>query len=372
MANGPFFEILRQDDRTAARLGRLTTAHSVVDTPVFMPVGTAGTVKALPQEYLEEMDARIILGNTYHLLLRPGHEKVRAMGGLHRFISWPRSLLTDSGGFQVFSLKELRKVTEEGVFFRSHIDGSPHFLTPEKSMEIQEALGSDIAMAFDECTPLPATEAVCRASMERSIRWAERSRNAFTGSAGRLFGIVQGGTYADLRAECAERLAAMDFPGYAIGGLSVGETKDELYRVAGGTARCLPFDKPRYLMGVGTPEDLLECISRGVDMFDCVMPTRNARNGCLFTRNGKIVIKNARYALDERPLDEECGCRTCRRYSRAYLRHLHMAGEVLGTVLNTVHNVHFYLDTLGQIRQSLQFGNFFEFKERFLSRYRQP
>ncbi|MBP7867194.1 MAG: tRNA guanosine(34) transglycosylase Tgt [Acidobacteria bacterium] len=370
MAAVPGFELLHTDPSSKARLGRIVTAHGEIETPVFMPVGTAASVKALPHEFLEAMDARVILGNTYHLYLRPGHERIRDLGGLHRFMSWPRAILTDSGGYQVFSHQDLRKISEEGVFFRSHLDGSAHFLTPEMSIGIQEALGADIIMAFDECTPWPVSHDACRQSMELTLRWARRCLDAFGGGDRWLFGIVQGGTYPDLRERCAEALQAMGFPGYAIGGLSVGEPKADLYGMTAWTAERLPADKPRYLMGVGTPEDLFECVARGVDMFDCVLPTRNARNGCLLTSRGKLVIKNARYAGDERPVDEDCGCMTCRRYSRAYLRHLFVSGEMLGSILNTVHNTHFYLDIMGRIRQSLRFDSFRELKERFLQRYR--
>ncbi|MBN2430353.1 MAG: tRNA guanosine(34) transglycosylase Tgt [Acidobacteria bacterium] len=369
--SGFSFELIHTDRLSGARRGRLTTPHSVIETPVFMPVGTAATVKAVPQDYLADLDPRIILANTYHLYLRPGHELIRRLGGLHRFMAWPQSLLTDSGGFQVFSQRELRRISEEGVHFRSHLDGSAHFLSPETSIRIQQDLGADIIMAFDECTPYPATWQECRDSMELTLRWAERCRAAFDRNNGRqwLFGIVQGGVYPDLRRECVERLLAMDFPGYAIGGLSVGESRRDMYGICELTAAVLPADRPRYLMGVGTPEDLFRAVERGVDMFDCVMPTRNARNGCLFTRHGKLIIKNARYAEDESPLDAECGCRVCRTYSRAYLRHLYQSSEMLAATLNTYHNLYFYLDIMCKIRQSIALDRFCEFRDSFLSSY---
>jgi len=366
------FSVLKTDASGRARLGCLMTPHSEIETPVFMPVGTAATVKAIPQDYLEDLDARIILANTYHLYLRPGAEIISDLGGLHGFMSWPRSILTDSGGFQVFSQQDLRRLTEDGVHFKSHLDGSAHFLSPETSISIQHQLGADIIMAFDECTPYPATPEQCRDSMELTLRWAERSLEAHAQAGTRqwLFGIVQGGVYPDLRKECAERLIEMEFPGYAIGGLSVGEPKPEMLKICAVTAAELPAGKPRYLMGVGTPEDLVQCVDMGIDMFDCVMPTRNARNGCLFTSRGKLIIKNARYARDESPLDPECGCRVCARYSRAYLRHLYQSSEMLAATLNTYHNLYFYLDMMLKIRQSIALDRFCEFKELFFSRYR--
>jgi queuine tRNA-ribosyltransferase len=361
-----------------ARLGRMTLPHGVVETPVFMPVGTVATVKAVPQDVLEELGAQIILGNTYHLYLRPGHENVRKLGGLHRFMSWDRPMLTDSGGFQVFSLSELRKLTGDGVTFRSHLDGSSHFFSPERSMEIQIALGADIIMAFDECTEHPAERDRARESMDLTLRWAKRSQKYFeqhrhevpwandqrlTTDDQNLFGIVQGGMYADLRRECTERLVEMDFPGYAIGGLSVGEPRDLTHEVVNATLPHLPESKPRYLMGVGTPEEIVEYVAQGIDMMDCVLPTRAARHGLLFTSQGKVNIKNSRYALDDSPLDPACGCKVCSRYSRAYLRHLYSANEMLAQVLNTVHNLAFYLDTMRAVRQSIKLGEF----SRFLS-----
>jgi queuine tRNA-ribosyltransferase len=372
----PFFTIETTDPHTQARLGRIRTAHSEIETPVFMPVGTAGTVKAVTQEMLEALDARIILGNTYHLFLRPGHELIRELGGLHRFIAWPRSILTDSGGFQVFSLSDIRKIREEGVEFRSHLDGSKQFLSPEVSMRIQHALGSDIVMAFDECTPYPATEQQVKESLELTTRWARRSRVEFdclrAGTpalpGGALFGIVQGGVFHDLRAQSLAQLVEIGFEGYAIGGLSVGEEKTQMYDTTEFIAPRMPSEKPRYLMGVGTPEDLVESVARGVDMFDCVMPTRNARNGQVFTSRGKLNIRNAKHARDARPLDESCGCPVCRRYSRAYIRHLYNCGEILASTFCSLHNLAFYLDTMRRIRQSIALGDFVSFRASFLEK----
>jgi queuine tRNA-ribosyltransferase len=373
------FKVEAQDG--AARAGRMELPHGVVETPVFMPVGTVASVKAVPQDVLEELGAQIILGNTYHLYLRPGYELVRKLGGLHRFMSWERPLLTDSGGFQVFSLSELRKLTEDGVTFRSHLDGSSHFFSPERSMEIQIALGADIIMAFDECTEHPAERDRARESMDLTLRWAGRSKKYFEEHKDKvpwpqtrtktaaphpyqsLFGIVQGGMYPDLRRECAEKLVEMDFPGYAIGGLSVGEPRNLTYEMVQAAVPHLPANKPRYLMGVGTPEEIIEYVGMGIDMMDCVLPTRAARHGLLFTSQGKVNIKNSRYALDEGPMDPNCGCKVCGRYSRAYLRHLYAANEMLAQVLNTVHNLAFYLDTMRAVRQSIQLGEF----SRFLS-----
>ena len=397
-----------------ARQARISTAHGPVETPAFMPVGTAGTVKAVPQDILEELGAQIILGNTYHLYLRPGHELVRKLGGLHKFMSWERALLTDSGGFQVFSLSELRKVKEEGVSFRSHLDGTSHLFTPERSMEIQIALGADIVMAFDECTEHPAERERARASMEMTLRWAKRSKDYFethkhevpwgdrvigrSGDPGSslsdqhapvvptlsatnaermghppgaaaihdsitkpttpaLFGIVQGGMYADLRRESAERTVELDFPGYAIGGLSVGESRAKTMEMIGAVLEILPKDKPRYVMGVGYPEEIVQYAAMGVDMMDCVLPTRAARHGLLFTSEGRINIKNARYAQDQGPADPKCACRVCARYTRAYLRHLFVSAEPLAGVLNTVHNLAFYLDTMRSVRHAITLGD---------------
>ena len=352
-----------------ARRATLSLPHQAVETPVFMPVGTVGSVKAVPQHLLEEMGAQIILGNTYHLYLRPGHELVRRMGGLHKFISWPNALLTDSGGFQVFSLNELRKVSEEGVRFRSHLDGSSHFFSPESSMEIQIALGADIVMAFDECTEYPADRARAQTSLELTLRWARRSKDHFDahsheapwaadfpGKSQSLFGIVQGGMYADLRRECAARLVEMDFPGYAIGGLSVGEPRELTREIIEQTLSYLPADKPRYVMGVGYPDEIVEYAAMGVDMMDCVLPTRAARHGLLFTSQGRLNIKNRSFAEDQGPADPECGCMVCQRYTRAYLRHLMTAQEPLSAVLNTLHNLAFYLDTMQRVRDAIAIG----------------
>jgi len=362
------FDLITTDPNTQARRGKITTAHGEISTPVFMPVGTAGTVKAITQQELKALGAEIILGNTYHLYLRPGHQLIHELGGLHRFISWDRPMLTDSGGFQVFSHSELRRISEDGVAFRSHLDGSPHFLSPEKAVEIQQALGADIIMAFDECTPYPADFLVARDSMERTLRWADRCKRAFDSGTRKwhahpqwLFGIGQGSIYPELRHECLNRLIDLEFPGYAIGGLSVGEPKPVMLSVVEESARRMPANKPRYLMGVGTPLDLVECIALGVDMFDCVMPTRHARNGWLFTSSGHIVIKNARFARDDKPVDEACPCGVCRNYSRAYLRHLFLSNEILSAMLNTYHNLYFYLDTLRQIRDAIASHRFLNY-----------
>jgi len=357
----------------AARRGQLATAHGVVETPIFMPVGTQGVVKAMTPRDLEEVGATIILGNTYHLHLRPGDELIRRRGGLHRFIGWDRPILTDSGGYQVFSLADRRKLTEEGVEFQSHLDGSRHLLTPESAVDIQLNLGSDIAMVLDECPALPCAHDVLARSVDLTARWARRGRRHFLdcrprSDAGRgqlQFGIVQGGTEPDLRQKSAELTIAIGFEGYAIGGLSVGEASETMYKVIEGTAPLLPSDHPRYLMGVGTPLDLIESVARGVDMFDCVMPTRNARNGRLFTSEGAINIKNARYAEDDGPVDPACGCYTCRTFSRAYLRHLFLAGEMTGGALNTLHNLFFYLDTMRRVREAIAFGTFEKFRQDF-------
>lgn len=415
------FEILAEDKLTKARAGLLHTPHGVIETPIFMPVGTGGTVKGMTQDQLEALGVQILLGNTYHLYLRPGHELIREAGGLHRFMSWPHPILTDSGGFQVMSLKSLGRVTEDGVHFRSHLDGSAHFLSPERAVDIQWALGSDIMMCLDECVEYPASPETLQRSVGLTTRWAGRAKqelerqmsgarcqvpggeasgsglvsargaetsislpgksdtqslapdtgcpppspsNPTLDSFPALFGIVQGGTDPELRRRSAEELLELDFEGYAVGGLAVGEPKSEMYDTVEFTAGLLPCQRPRYLMGVGTPEDLLEGVARGIDMFDCVMPTRNARNACAFTSEGKITLRNARYARDDRPLDPFCTCAVCRRYSRRYLRHLFVTGEMLGPILATHHNLHFYLDTMRRIRQSLLFGEFVEFHGR--------
>src|SRR5271157_2841922 len=423
------FEILAEDKATRARAGLLHTPHGVIETPVFMPVGTGGTVKGMTQDELEALGVQILLANTYHLYLRPGHELIREAGGLHRFMSWPHPILTDSGGFQVMSLKSLGRVTEDGVWFRSHLDGSSHFLSPERTVEIQLALGSDIMMCLDECVEYPASHETLQRAVSLTTRWAKRAKEKVsgvrcqvpgpedgtiglplksgdgleinpdnrrwdTGTSGpdpcyltpdtwhltpsplhltpdtfpALFGIVQGGTDQELRRQSAEALLDLDFEGYAVGGLAVGEPKSEMLDTVQFTAGLLPRDRPRYLMGVGTPEDLLEGVARGIDMFDCVMPTRNARNACAFTSQGKVILKNARYARDDNPLDPSCTCAVCRRYSRRYLRHLFVTGEMLGAILATHHNLHFYLDTMRRIRQSLLFGEFAEFHCRVRAR----
>jgi queuine tRNA-ribosyltransferase len=359
------FEVVKTD-ASGARLGRLVTPHGVVETPAFMPVGTAGTVKALTQETLEQLGVEILLANTYHLYLRPGHELVRQLGGLHEFMAWPRAVLTDSGGYQVFSLSGLREVSDEGVRFRSHLDGSEHFFTPERATEVQIALGADIIMALDECIEFPAGRERALHAARRTLDWARRCRQEFARCGDpalqMLFGIVQGGTHLDLRRENAERLVELDFPGYAIGGLAVGEPHGLTLEMAAAVTERLPANRPRYLMGVGKPEDLLAYVEGGVDLMDCVLPTRNARNGCLFTSQGRLLIKNARYASDPRPLDPDCACAVCRRYSRAYLRHLFLANEILAAVLHTHHNLYFYLDTMRKIRESIKFGNVTEFR----------
>ena len=359
------YELIRQCPETGARAGRLHTPHGSFDTPMFMPVGTQGTVKTLSPEELHTMGAGVILGNTYHLFLRPGHEIVKKAGGLHRFMNWDGAILTDSGGFQVFSLGALRKISEEGVAFRSHHDGSKQFLSPEKSMEIQMALGSDIAMAFDECTPYPADyEYACR-SMRLTTRWAKRCQAVHNREDQALFGIVQGGMYADLRQESAEQLVSMDFPGYAIGGLSVGEPKPLMYEVLEQTVPFLPQNKARYLMGVGTPDCLVEGVARGIDMFDCVFPTRVARNGTAITSQGRVVIRNAAYIEDFMPLDPECDCYTCRNYSRAYLRHLIRCDEIFGLRLMSLHNLYYLIKLMHQIRTAIIDGNYPEFRKLF-------
>jgi queuine tRNA-ribosyltransferase len=350
-----------------ARRGRLTFARGMVETPAFMPVGTYGSVKAMTPRDVRDTGAEIILGNTFHLFLRPGLETVEKFGGLHKFIGWDKPILTDSGGFQVFSLAHKRKITEEGVTFASPVDGSKVFLSPEVSMRIQTVLDSDIAMIFDECTPYPATEKIAADSMELSLRWAERSRRGFDelGNPNALFGIVQGSVYEHLRRRSAEGLVGIGFDGYAVGGLSVGEPKEDMMRVLAHVAPRMPADRPRYLMGVGTPEDLVDAVGRGVDMFDCVMPTRNARNGWLFTRFGDLKLRNARYKDDPRPIDETCGCPTCRRFSRAYLHHLSRVGEILGARLNTLHNLFYYQWLMAGMRDAIAAGQFGAFVSQF-------
>ena len=363
------YELIKECKQTKARLGKVHTPHGVIETPVFMPVGTQATVKAMTPEELLTMDAQIILSNTYHLYLRPGADLVKEAGGLHKFMNWPRPILTDSGGFQVFSLGPLRKITEEGVEFKSHLDGSSHFMSPEKATEIQMALGADIIMCFDECAPYPATYKYTLAALERTTRWAERCKAVHNRDDQALFGIVQGGMYRELRERSARELVAMDFQGYSIGGLSVGEPKPLMYEMLGYTVPLLPADKPRYLMGVGSPDCVLEGVIRGVDMFDCVLPTRIARNGTAMTRRGKVVIKNAKYTADFSPLDPACGCYTCRNYTRAYLRHLFKAEEILGLRLMTVHNLHFLLELMREIRAAVHEDRLMEYKRQFFADY---
>lgn len=348
------FEILKKEASSHARRGKLITAHGEIATPTFFPVGTQGTVKSLTPEELIEAGVEGILGNTYHLYLKPGHETIRRLGGLHRFIHWERPILTDSGGYQIFSLAKLRKISESGVTFQSHLDGSEHFLTPEKVIEIQRFLGSDIAMVLDECIPYPSSYEYVKTSIKLTTQWAERSLMARQEGDPPLFAIVQGGMYRDLREESALDLTRLEFQGYAIGGLSVGEPKSMMQDVLSWTAPLLPDKAPRYLMGVGTPEDILMAIHHGIDLFDCVLPTRNARNGMLFTSKGKISIKQAKYAEDPRPIDASCHCYTCLHYSRAYLRHLYLANEILSSRLNTVHNIYYYMNWMKQIRTAIE------------------
>lgn len=352
----------------AARRGEVRTLHGVFQTPVFMPVGTQATVKAVTPDNLRDMNAEIILGNTYHLYIRPGHERIRSFGGLHGFMGWDRSILTDSGGFQIFSLKELAKITEQGAAFRSHLDGSKLFLSPEDAVHVQEALGSDIMMCLDTCIPYPATREETIRSTDLTTRWAQRCREARTGTGQLLFGIVQGGMYGDLRADHAQSLVDIGFDGYAIGGLSVGEDKKLMQEMTEAVVPHFPETFPRYLMGVGTPEDLVEGVYRGIDMFDCVMPTRNARNGTLFTSTGKITIKNARYQDDKAPLDDRCTCYTCRNFSRAYLRHLFQSREILSYHLNTIHNLHHYLNLMAEMRVAIEQDRFTAFRNDFYGR----
>ena len=367
---------VEQTDPTGARRGILNTPHGVVHTPFFMPVGTAASVKALTQAALEDLGAEILLANTYHLYLRPGHELIRRLGGLHRFMAWPRAILTDSGGYQVFSLSELRKVTDDGVRFRSHLDGSEHLLTPEKAAEIQLALGSDIAMVLDECIETPAPREAAESALKRTTLWARRARQYFLQCAQRngdlsqwQFGIVQGATFADLRRESARQLLELDFPGYAVGGLAVGEPHALTCEMTAEVNALLPAACPRYLMGVGRPEQIADYVALGIDMMDCVLPTRAARHACLYTSEGRVLIKNARYAEDQRPIDTSCSCAVCRRYTRAYLRHLFAAGEITAAILATHHNVHFYLDIMRQIREAIGFGNLAKFSSVMHARY---
>jgi queuine tRNA-ribosyltransferase len=364
-----FFQLLKKDGN--ARRGEIKTVHGTFQTPVFMPVGTQGTVKAVTPDTLESINAEIILSNTYHLYLRPGMKIIKIVGGLHRFMNWQRPILTDSGGYQVFSLNALREITGEGVWFASHIDGSRHFLTPKKVIKIQETLGSDIMMPLDECVAYPSTWGYTLSSMDLTTKWAEESLRARTRQDSALFGIVQGGMFGDLRKQHAETLSRHPFDGFSIGGLSVGEPKGLMWEMVEATVPELPEDRPRYMMGVGKPEDILEGIERGVDMFDCVMPTRNARNGMLFTSRGPLVIKNARYAMDANPLDPDCDCYTCRNFTRAYLRHLFMSHEILSATLNTIHNLHFYLTLTRNARRAIDEGDFVGYKEQLIQNWKE-
>ncbi len=364
------FELLKESKDCKARLGKLYTPHGVIETPIFMPVGTRATVKAMTPEEVKGLGAQIILSNTYHLYLRPGHKLIEDAGGLHKFMNWDGPILTDSGGFQVFSLGDLRKIKEEGVEFRSHIDGSKHFISPEKSIEIQNSLGSDIMMCFDECTPYPATYEYAKHSMERTTRWAKRCKDYHQNwDKQGLFGIVQGGMYKDLREQSARDLVELDFPGYAIGGLSVGEPKELMCEILDFTTPLLPKDKPRYNMGVGTPDYLFESVIRGIDMADCVLPTRIARNGTVLTSQGKLVIRNAKYSKDFNKLDPECDCYACTNYSRAYIRHLFNVDEILGSRLTTIHNLYFLIKLMENIRKAIKEDRILEYKEEFYEKY---
>ena len=363
------YEIIKECKQTGARIGRFTTPHGVIETPVFMPVGTQATVKAMSPEELKEIGAQIILSNTYHLFLRPGHELIRSAGGLHKFMHWDRPILTDSGGFQVFSLAALRKIREEGVTFQSHIDGSARFLSPEVSIEVQTALGSDIMMAFDVCSPYPSDYNQIANAMERTLRWLERCKKAWVREDQALFGIVQGGMYEDLRIESAKATADMDLPGIAIGGLSVGEPKEIMYKMLEAIMPYLPKDRPRYLMGVGSPDCLVEGFMRGVDMMDCVLPTRIARNGTFMTSRGRLVIRNAQYAQDFTPIDPECDCYTCRNYTRAYIRHLFKAGEILGARLASLHNLYFLINLTKKIKEAIYEDRLADFRNEFFVKY---
>lgn len=362
------FEVVKKEKTTQARLGKIFTPHGEITTPVFMPVGTQGSVKSLTPEELVDLKAEIILCNIYHLYLRPGQEVIKKLGGLHKFMHWNLPILTDSGGFQIYSLSSLRKIKEEGVEFYSHLDGSKHLFTPEKAIEIQEALNADIIMCLDECVPYPASYDYTLNALLRTTAWAKRCKERKTENSQALFGIVQGGMYEDLRKQSARQITEIGFDGYALGGLSVGETKTLMYEMIEATVPLLPEDKPRYLMGVGKPVDLVNCVARGIDMFDCVLPTRNARNGMLFTHSGKIIIKNAKHADESNPIDEQCDCYTCRNYTRAYLRHLYIAGEILSARLNTIHNLHFYFTLIRDIRKAIEEDRFASFHSAFLKR----
>lgn len=363
------FRLIAQDPETGARAGEFVTPHGVIPTPVFMPVGTRAAVKAMSPDELRTIDAKIILSNTYHLFLRPGADLVARAGGLHRFMNWDRPILTDSGGFQVFSLAGINKIQDDGVEFQSHLDGTKYFMTPELATETQEKLGGDIAMCFDQCLKLPCTRGEAEAAVERTLRWAKRCRQSHRREDQALFGIVQGGLYDDLRARCAEELEAMDFPGYGIGGLSVGESHSEMYRCLDRLMPHMPAHKPRYLMGVGHPANLIEGIARGIDMFDCVLPTRNGRTGTIFTRSGKINIKNLRYADDFSPLDHQCGCYACQNFTRAYIRHLYKVGEILALRLLSWHNIHFLVHLAAGAREAIIQGRFSQYRREFMTAY---
>lgn len=364
------YELIKKCPQTGARLGKLHTPHGVIDTPVFMPVGTQASVKSMSPHELKDIGAKIILSNTYHLYIRPGHELVRQAGGLHEFMNWDGSVLTDSGGFQVFSLAAMRKITEEGVTFKSHLDGSSHFISPEKAIEIENALGADIIMAFDECAPYPCEYSYAKDSMERTTRWAKRCKEAHKNTEKQaLFGIVQGVTFKDLRQESAKQLVELDFPGYAVGGLSVGEPGELMYEVLDYTTPILPENKPRYLMGVGTPDYLIEGAIRGIDMFDCVLPTRIARNGTAMTSHGKVVVRNATYEKDFSPIDPDCDCYACKNFTRAYIRHLIKAGEILGIRLISLHNLRFLIKLMEDVRKAIQEERLLEFRRKFYSDY---
>ncbi|MCC3145367.1 tRNA guanosine(34) transglycosylase Tgt [Halanaerobium sp. Z-7514] len=364
------FELLKESKNTEARLAEITTSHGKIETPIFMPVGTQATVKAMSSRELKEINSQIILANTYHLYLRPGDELIKKAGGLHDFMSWDRPILTDSGGFQVFSLSDMREIKEEGVYFRSHLDGSKHFISPEKSMQIQKNLGSDIVMAFDECPPYPAEKSYVEKSLNRTLRWAERSKKEMENSEQALFGIIQGGVYPELRKESVKEICKLDFPGYSIGGVSVGEPKEEIYKILDYTTPIMPKNKPRYLMGVGTPEDLLEGVYYGIDMFDCVMPTRIARHGQVFTAEGRLTVRNAVYAEDFNPLDSDCDCHVCQNYTRGYIRHLLKRNEILGVRLTSYHNLYFMLEFSEKIRKAIKEDRFLDFREEFYQKYK--
>lgn len=364
------FELLKTDYATKARRGKITTPHGTINTPIFMPVGTQATVKAMTPEELKKINTEIILANTYHLYLRPGHRLIESGGGLHHFMNWNRPILTDSGGFQVFSLADLREIKEEGVYFQSHIDGSRKFISPEKSIEIQNALGADIVMAFDECPPEPANYDYVDKSLERTVRWAKRSKEAMNNDKQSLFGIIQGGIFKELREKSVKEMTDIGFPGYAIGGLSVGEAKEDMLDTLKFTTPILPEEKPRYLMGVGTPEDLIEGVMRGVDMFDCVMPTRIARHGSIYTSRGRITIRNATYKEDFSAPDPDCNCYVCKNYTKAYIRHLLKRKEILGVRLTTYHNLYFFIELMSKIRKAIEDDNFLSFRENFYKKYK--